>query len=158
MRLEEAQPIANRVKRFLMPHCERVEIVGSIRREKPVVHDIDIVLIPMPYAAIMMGGLLTIIGELKANGNKIKRVHLLAENIDIDIYIATPASWATLVLIRTGSKENNIRLCTAAKRKGWQLKANGDGLFNGHSQRIAGDTEKSIYQALGIPYQEPQER
>jgi len=158
MRLQEAQPIANRVKQFLMPHCERVEIVGSIRREKPIVHDIDIVLIPMPYAAIIMGGLLTTLGELKANGDKTKRVHLTTENIDIDVYLATPASWATLVLIRTGSKENNIRLCTIAKIKGWQLKANGDGLFNEHGERIAGDTEQSIYEALNIQYQEPQER
>jgi len=158
MRLETAQPIAERVKELLTPHCERVKIVGSIRREKPIVHDIDMVLIPMPYAVIMLGGLLTTLGELRANGDKIKRVHLLAENIDVDIYVATPATWATLVLIRTGSKENNIKLCTIAKRKGWQLKANGDGLFNEHGDRIAGDTEQSIYQALGIPYQEPQER
>jgi len=158
MRLETAQPIANRVKKLLMPYCKRIEIVGSIRREKSIVHDIDMVLIPKPYAAIMMSGLLTTIGELKANGDKIKRVHLPTENIDIDIYLATPASWATLVLIRTGSKENNIRLAIAARRKGWQLKANGDGLFNDQGKRIAGDSEQSIYQALSIPYQEPQAR
>ncbi|HUV52790.1 MAG TPA: hypothetical protein VMW64_06925 [Dehalococcoidia bacterium] len=158
MRLETARPIAERVKELLTPHCERIEIVGSIRREKPIVHDIDMVLIPKPYATIMMSGLLTTIGELKANGDKIKRVHLPTENIDIDIYLATPASWATLVLIRTGSKENNIKLCTIAKIKGWQLKANGDGLFNAEGERIAGDTEQSIYEALTIRYQEPQER
>ena len=161
MILETARTIANRVKEELMPHCERIKIVGSIRREKPIVHDIDMVLIPKPYAAVVMSGLLTTIGELKANGDKIKRVHIPAKNtanIDIDIYLATPASWATLVLIRTGSKENNIRLATLAKRKGWQLKANGNGLFNDRGERIAGDSEQSIYQALGIPYQEPQER
>jgi len=38
------------------------------------------------------------------------------------------------------------------------LKASGDGLFNEEGERIAGDTEQSIYEALGIPYQEPQER
>jgi len=164
MRLETARPIAERVKELLTPHCERIEIVGSIRREKPIVHDIDMVLIPKDSAVrhiatpTIMTSLLTTIGELKANGDKIKRVHLPTENIDIDIYIATPASWSTLLLIRTGSKENNIRLAIAAKRKGWQLKANGDGLFNEQGKRIAGDTEQSIYQALGIPYQEPQAR
>ena len=55
MRLEEARDIAKRVKEKLMPHCERIEIVGSIRREKPIVHDIDMVLIPKPYAAVVMG-------------------------------------------------------------------------------------------------------
>ena len=158
MRLETARELAEQVKATLLPYCQRIEIVGSIRREKATVHDIDVVLIPKPYAAVVMGGLLTTIGELKASGDKIKRVHLPTENIDIDIYLATPASWATLVLIRTGSKENNIRLATLAKRKGWHLMANGNGLFNDRGERIAGDSEQSIYQALGIPYQEPQER
>ncbi|MBA7669483.1 hypothetical protein ES703_77614 [subsurface metagenome] len=66
-------------------------------------------------------------------------------------------TWATLLLIRTGSKESNIRLATLAQKKGWRLKANGEGLFN-EGQRIAGDTEESIYEALELPYQRPEER
>lgn len=34
----------------------------------------------------------------------------------------------------------------------------GDGLFNEVGQRIAGDSEESIYGALGLPYQRPEER
>jgi hypothetical protein len=34
----------------------------------------------------------------------------------------------------------------------------GDGLFNQKGQRVAGDTEESIYAALGLPYKEPWER
>jgi DNA polymerase (family 10) len=158
MRLETAKEVAEQLRATLMPHCQRIEIVGSIRRHRPTVHDIDIVLIPKPYAVIMMSGLLTTIGDLKADGDLIKRVFLIDYNITVDIYIATPSSWATLVLIRTGSKENNIKLCSRARTKGWQLKASGDGLFNEEGERIAGDTEQSIYEALGIPYQEPQER
>jgi len=45
-----------------------------------------------------------------------------------------------------------------AKRKGWHLKASGDGLFNEKGERIAGETEESIYEALGTPYQTPDER
>ena len=63
-----------------------------------------------------------------------------------------------MLLIRTGSKENNIKLASIAKRQRWHLKANGDGLFNERGERVAGDTEESIYQALAIPYQEPEER
>jgi len=32
------------------------------------------------------------------------------------------------------------------------------GLFNAKGERIAGDTELSIYQALGLRYQHPEER
>jgi len=160
MRLEAATTIAERVKGILSPYCEKVEIAGSIRRRKPIVHDIDVVLIEKPEAALIMNSLMASIGKVELNGSKIKRLRYGENNtgISIDIYIATPATWATLLLIRTGSKENNIRLATIAKRRGWQLKANGDGLFNNQGERIAGDTEESIYQALQIPYQEPQER
>jgi len=158
MRLEQARQIANNIKKILTPYCDRIEIAGSIRRRKPIVHDIDIVLIEKPEAALIMPSILTTIGTLTLNGSKIKRLRNDEASIDIDIYFATPVSWSTLLLIRTGSKENNIRLAIAAKRKGWQLKANGDGLFNNHGDRIAGDTEESIYQVLSLPYQEPHDR
>jgi len=158
MKLEEAKVIAERVKQALTPYCDRIEIAGSIRRGKPIVHDIDIVLIEKPGAVLVMNSILNSVGEIELNGSKIKRLRYGKDDISIDIYIATPATWATLLLIRTGSKENNIRLCSLAKRKGWQLKANGDGLFDENGKRIAGDTEESIYKALGNPYQEPQHR
>jgi len=158
MRLQEAKATAERVKETLAPYCEMIEIAGSIRRQKPTVNDIDIVLMENPDAALMMNNILFNIGVVKQNGLKIKRVYLPEDNITVDIYIATPDTWATLLLIRTGSKENNIRLCSLARRKGWHLEASGGGLFDDHSIRLAGDTEESIYKALGIPYQEPQER
>jgi len=158
MRLEQARQIANNIKKILTPYCDRIEIAGSIRRRKPIVHDIDIVLIEKPESALIIPSLLATIGAITLNGSKIKRLHYGDADINIDIYTATPASWSTLLLIRTGSKKNNIRLATIAKRKGWQLKANGDGLFNNHGDRIAGDTEQTIYQVLDIPYQKPHER
>jgi len=158
MRLQEATAIADRVKQILSPYCDRIQTAGSIRRQKPIVNDIDLVIIQKPEPALSLPALLLSMGVLKLNGPQIKRLYLPNDNITLDIYIATPLTWATLLLIRTGSKENNVRLCSLALRKGWQLKANGDGLFNKHHNRVAGDTEQSIYQALGLPYQEPEER
>jgi len=158
MKLQEAMTIAQTVKKVLTPYCDRIEIAGSIRRRKPIVHDIDIVLIEKPEAALIIPSILATIGTITLYGSKIKRVLYVGADINIDIYTATPASWSILLLIRTGSKENNIRLATIAMTKGWKLKANGDGLFNKHGDRIAGDTEQSIYQVLGIPYQEPHDR
>jgi len=45
-----------------------------------------------------------------------------------------------------------------AKKRGWRLAASGDGLFDETGRRIAGDTERSIYEALEVPWQEPWER
>ena len=95
-------------------------------------------------------------GTMKMSGKKIARVTM--EKIDLDVYYATEETWATLLLIRTGSKESNLRLATAAKRKGWRLAASGGGLFDENDQRIAGDTEQSIFEALGLRYPEPWER
>jgi DNA polymerase/3'-5' exonuclease PolX len=39
-------PIAGRIVEALRPYCERIEIAGSLRREKPMVGDIEIVAIP----------------------------------------------------------------------------------------------------------------
>jgi len=161
MRLQEARAIAERVKDSLTPYCDRIEIAGSIRRGKPTVHDVDIVLIEKAEAALVMNrmnSLIATIGKLELNGSKIKRLRYAKTNITIDIYVATATTWGTLLLIRTGSKENNIWLCSLARRRGWHLKANGEGLLDETGNRIAGDTEESVYQALGIPYQEPKDR
>ena len=97
------------------------------------------------------------------HGPKIER--LIYKGHQLDFYFATKENWATLLLIKTGSKENNIRLCKWAKDHSMILHADGRGLFaleaqgcEGHEVRIAGDTELSIYQALGLPYQRPEER
>jgi len=154
MEIERAQKIANEVVKRLSPYCWRIQIAGSIRRQKPTVNDIDIVLIPSDLWNLrheIMG-----LGQVKMSGMKIMRVTV--NSTQVDIYVASEETWATLLLIRTGSKENNIRLATLAKKKGWHLAASGDGLFNEKGERIAGDTEESIYEALGLPYQEPEER
>jgi len=152
--LERAERIAEGVVGGLEQYCEQIEVAGSIRRKKPQVNDIDLVLVPRDRDAL--DHRLTQLGKLKMSGLKIGRVQM--EEITLDVYYATPETWATLLLIRTGSKENNIRLCTVAKKKGWHLAASGDGLFNEKGERIAGDTEESIYEALGLLYQEPWER
>lgn len=115
---------------------------------------IDLVLIPQDLWELHheIAGL----GPVRMSGNKIMRVEV--GNTQVDIYFCEPETWATLLLIRTGSAENNIRLASLAKKKGWHLAASGDGLFNENGQRIAGDTEASIYKALGLPFQEPWER
>ena len=46
MDLEYALPIANQVVEKLAPFCQRIEVAGSIRRRRPFVHDIDLVVIP----------------------------------------------------------------------------------------------------------------
>lgn len=157
MELERAQKVANEVVKRLAPYCSRIEVVGSIRRRKPQVRDVDIVLVPSDPGNLEH----QILGlarpfQPKLSGEKLKRFNY--NGVQVDLYFASPETWATLLLIRTGSKWNNIRLCSLAKKKGWRLAASGDGLFNELGERIAGDTEESIYKALELRYQRPEER
>ena len=152
--LERAQKVAAAVVKLLSPHCQRIEVAGSIRRRSPWVNDIDIVLVPNDgwnlHREIMR------LGTVKMSGSKIMRV--MVGDIQVDFYIASLETWATFFLIRTGSKENNVRLCTLARKRGWHLSLSGNGLFDEKGQRIAGDTEKSIFEALELPYQPPERR
>lgn len=152
--LERADKIGAAVVERLKSHCERIEVVGSVRRRKRQVKDIDFVLIPS--APWSLHAELRKLGTIKASGGKLARV--MMGDIQLDFYFATAATWHTLLLIRTGSAENNIRLCSIAKNKGWHLSAAGDGLFNESGERIAGDSEESIYEALGIRFQPPERR
>ena len=157
MELKKAQKISVEVIKRLSPYCQKIEVAGSIRRGKPFPHDIDIVLIPSD-AWNLEGELLSLAFPLQPSmrGEKLKRFTYYGEQVDL--YYATAETWANLLLIRTGSKENNIRLCTLAKKKGWHLSAAGAGLFDDTGSRVAGDTEESIYKSLNLPYQEPSER
>lgn len=157
MDIERAKSIAAEVIKRLSPYCQKIETAGSIRRRKPFPRDIDIVLIPSdPWN--LEGEVLALSRPFqpKLSGEKLKRFDY--RGAQIDLYFASPETWATLLLIRTGSTENNVRLCSLAKKKGWHLAASGDGLFDCTGQRVAGDTEESIYKALGLPFQRPEER
>jgi len=155
--LERAEKIAEAVVARLNPYCKKIEVVGSIRRKRPKVHDIDIVLIPSdPWN--LHHEILGLCRPFPARMSGSKIMSINVNGMQVDLYFADDATWATLLLIRTGSKENNIRLCSAAKKNGWHLAANGDGLFDETGKRIAGDTESSIYEALGLKYQRPEER
>lgn len=156
---ERAEQVAQEVVKKLEPYCSRIEIAGSIRRKKHWVHDIDIVCIPEDSWNLYH----TVIGLCRpltpgASGQKLMRFKLPNAGIEVDLYFASEMTWATLLLIRTGSAQNNIRLAKRAKDLGWHLHADGTGLFAENGHRIAGDTEASIYKALGLTYQSPEER
>jgi len=154
MKLKEAKQIYSDLAGVLSPYCEMMAVAGSVRRGKPLVGDIDIVAIPK--MGTLQGIIPMLFDQVELNGPKLARLRY--HGAQIDIYYATPETWATLLLIRTGSKESNIRLCSIAQGRGWKLHANGEGLFDQNGSRIAGSTEQSIFEALGVTYEEPWQR
>ena len=170
---EIAEDFINRISTA----CDRMEIVGSLRRQKIAVNDIDILVIPRfiqmddetlfggPYQENQLDKQLSQLClsrdlELDANGSKIKRFLKTVDGdaIPIDLYIATEQTWWTLLLIRTGSRNHNIRLARRAMELGMHLKADGSGLMTDAGGIIAVHSEEEIFQYLKLDYRSPEER
>lgn len=152
--LNNAQKVAEKLKSQISPYCIKIEIAGSIRRKKSRVHDIDIVCIPKMFQRIKIKGLLEHIGKLDRAGEKI--IMGIFKNMPFDIYFATPDTYETLLLIRTGSKEHNVMLCMKARKRDMQLKANGMGLIK--DGKVVTNTEEGILRELLGQYIEPEKR
>ena len=152
MELEFAKKIAAELMAELAPAAKKMEVVGSIRRQRPSVNDIDLLIIPSNQ------GLLDCkLRELGCDfgGPKIRR--LVYKGALVDIYIATPETWAMLLLVRTGSTAHNKQLAIRAKRLGLHFAADGRGILQ-DNKPIAYRSEEEIFQALGLPFKPPEER
>ncbi len=175
MKLEEASFLADGVRCALKPFCDRVEVAGSIRRKKAEVGDIDIVAMPKPLALpapLLFGSVVHTESSvwkdlipaalkkhglrLEASGQELLRATFLCDRFQVDIYRARPETWGVILLVRTGSKDHNVKLCTLARSKGLKLSASeGVVTLGGFGQVIASRSEEEIFSALGISYVEP---
>jgi len=178
LKLEEADKICDTLLNSgLSNYFKTYKICGSIRRKQPEVNDIDIVAIPKPESDFQFGepslsnyiNSLDSEGEKQAkelgkqgagrflNGDLIKRFKF--QGAMIDLYLANEQTFGTLVLIRTGSAEHNVRLTTIAKYKNMKLKADGKGLVDRDTESfIFENTEDGILKRLLDRIVPPEER
>jgi len=152
--LEEARAAAEALADELEEYCERVSIGGSIRRQRPDVHDIDIVIIPGEGVSLQP---FFERHRISPKGGE-KTLKFRWKGIPVDLYIATVWTWPTIVLIRTGSKEHNIMMCHRAWDYGMKLHADGRGLEDNNGEPLFCSAERNIFEALRLPYREPWER
>lgn len=187
MKREDVLPLAKKVCAALQPLCERVCIAGSIRRLKPEVNDVDIVAMPKSVDHLSPLGFPTHFtepwvwsqlipqtltkGELKLKsleaGQELLRFSFRNSELQVDIYRARPETWGVILLVRTGSREHNVKLCTLARSKGLMLSAS-QGVIEvketglrptiGEPCIIASRTEEEIFNALGLAFVEPKDR
>ena len=74
----------------------------------------------------------------------------------VDFYRAMEQTFGIQVLIRTGSADHNMWLAGYAISKGCRLKYS-EGLIK-DDVAVAGETEESVFSALGLQCPEPQHR
>lgn len=132
-----AKAIADQLVEQLRPHCERIEIAGSVRRLVDEVTDIELVLIPKTEPSGAFGLFdaapesnsvipayadaikkLGRIGKGKFNGRQMQ-VNLI-QGISLDIFTPEPYDFIRMFAIRTGSTEYAVRaIASAWKAIGW---------------------------------------
>jgi len=151
----------------LKPFCERIEIAGSIRREKQLCRDIEIVCIPKTI--IKQSDLFFTIEQVhpgfinainkyekvkgEPNGKYTQRV--LPGNIKADIFIANNNNWGLILAIRTGSAEFSHSLAREWVKQGYHA-ARGI-LYYGYQPHFIRE-EIDLFKLLKINWVPPQRR
>jgi DNA polymerase (family X) len=168
MRLHEAYGLAERIKAELAQWCERIEIAGSIRRARPEVNDIDLVVLPKPGDAealrarckqrsrVLQDGPQNLIVQLpeRAGSPGMQLDVFFAHGVEADLLASKPSNWGSLLLCRTGSKEHNIRIAQRCQSMGlkWEIYR---GVVGPGGAFVAGETEEEIFKALGMEFIPP---
>lgn len=160
MEYTKALEIANRVKALLAPHCERIEIAGSIRRMKPEVKDIEIVAIPKPFdTGLFESGIATVVNQWQKVKGELPCKYtqrILPEGIALDLFFAEHGNWGLIYAIRTGSADYSHKvLATGWVKKGYKSE-NGYLCADGNPIRVL--EEKDLFERIGLKYIEPQLR
>ncbi len=160
MEYKKAKKIADSVVQQLQEHCERIEIAGSIRREKPEVKDIEVVAIAKPYeVGLFASGIATVVnqwekvkGELPAKYTQ----RILPEGIKLDLFFAEPGNWGFIFAIRTGSADFSHHIL-GYKWKEWGYRGKGGYLYR-EGQKFEIPEERDLFNMLGLDYVEPKYR
>ena len=156
----KAKQIADSILQELKPHCERIEIAGSIRRKKANPNDIEIVCIPKPYdVGLFESGIATVVNQWE----KVKGIlpckytqRILPEGIKLDLFFATVDNWGNIFLIRTGDWEFSKKFMgILLPKKGYKQVG---GVLKLNDKVIDCREEIDLFNLAGIKYIEPQKR
>ena len=166
--LGEARPLADRVVDFLDGRAEvkAVETAGSIRRWRPTIGDVDVLVGSDDGSAVIDAferweGTDSVI---EAGTNK---ASVRAAGLRVDLRVVAPEEFGAALQYFTGSKDHNVAVRNRAIEMG--LKVNEYGVFDVSElddpdegqrvgERVAGETEQGVYAALDMAWVPPELR
>lgn len=161
--LHQAWGLATAIRDALERHCDRIEIVGSVRRARPDCGDVDIVCIPSPGESHRLRERALARSVLVKDGPQTLVVET-RKGVQVDIWFARaaerelmgtkPSNWGTLVVCRTGSMRHNIWLATRARSVGMHWQPH-EGVIGPDGDCVACETEEAVYAALGLMWIPP---
>ena len=131
------------------PGVEQADLAGSLRRMRETIGDLDILASSnQPEAVVDAFVKLPQAKSVLAHGPT-KGTIITENNLQVDLRVIKPHEYGAGLQYFTGSKLHNIKLRSIAESMG--LKVNEYGIFRvSDGERIAGETEESMYSALGL--------
>lgn len=171
----EVMPVVERFLELLKgdPHVGEVQVAGSFRRRKETVGDLDFIC--WTHKAGDADAVLkrfttepTVEKVLAAGGTK--GSVLIKGGLQVDLRIVPKTSYGSALMYFTGSKEHNVELRGLALGKGYTLSEWGLYRLDQYDKAekktgeappiksVAGETEVSVYEKLGLAYVEPELR
>ena len=136
-------------------HADQVIVAGSYRRSKETVGDLDILVCTQNSQSIVEAFVnYDEVANILSKGTQRSSVTLNI-GMQVDLRVVTKNSFGAALHYFTGSKAHNIAIRRRAQQLG--LKVNEYGVFKGETQ-IAGNTEESVYKAVGLPWIAPELR
>jgi len=155
--LSKSTEVADALVAYLASHAPAATIVtvGSVRRGADTSGDLDLLATgadaSLSEAFVSYPSVERVLGH-----GPTKASVLLRGGYQADLRIVLPEQRGAAMQYFTGSKAHNIALRDRALERGWKL--NEYGLFDEQEQAIAGATEESIYEALGLSWIAPELR
>lgn len=140
----------------------RVQLAGSLRRKRPVVHDIDFAVIPKgkDFAAWKdrvtkrvesIDGSVITFGEVISN--------FLYKGVQVNLFICPgPTSWGVTLMWATGPKGHTIGMTIKARDRGLLINSKGLWTRKEPHKLISARTEREVGRMLGWTYKPPEER
>jgi len=170
--LEELEDVEDREERIKLMEAEQrasplvaylrktkgikeITVAGSYRRRKETVGDLDILVTCKKGSNVM---------DRFAEYEDVKKVVskgttrstiVLRSGLHVDLRVLRQVSYGAALHYFTGSKAHNIAVRKLGVKK--KLKINEYGVFKG-KKRTAGKTEKQVFEAVNLPYIDPELR
>ena len=164
--LAEVAEVAESLREKVAPHCHRIEIAGSIRRQKPLVGDIELVALPI-WPKNLLGEVLeagpSVLDSffqsvgLKLGRNGPKYNNFVYGAFKVDLYTPPVNFWGVRLVLSTGSREFNIWMVDKAMRSRGFRMSDGKVWDNGGCVRRVPE-EQDLFNLLEMPFIPPEDR
>lgn len=155
--LFEASLIVDDISDYLKkaPDLEKFDAVGSFRRQKETVGDIDFIGASKNIAAVLDYSVKgPFVDKVLLKGaTKASVIHISGRRVDFEILESK--KYGSLLQHLTGSKEHNIVLRTHAVSKGFSVSEHG---IKHKDKLITCETEECVYKTLGMDFIPPELR